>query len=69
MASIIASANIKYFWNKEYTDEYLEEQIKKLSRNFLKVSGESSNRVLFYDGFGLDTRGLAVKRVNLISLP
>lgn len=60
LAGIIASANIKYFWNQEYTDEYLEEQIKKLSRNFLKISGENSNWILFYDGFGLDTRGLAI---------
>ncbi len=60
LAAIIASANIKYLWNQEYVDEYLETQIKIISEQFVDVVGENHKWILFYDGFGLDTRGLAL---------
>lgn len=64
MAAIAAYANLSYNWNQFYTDDEIEQTICELSNAmFGEVSGEEWKKddgvVLFYDGFGLDTRGLA----------
>ena len=72
-AAINAYANLAYYWNQFYSDFEIETTICKLSDkiyskdctfcNFEMLSNEAykanENTVLFYDGFGLDTRGLA----------
>lgn len=68
LAAISVCGNILYDFNQVYTDEELESMLKKISTGILggnrsKESmhiSHSSKTVLFYDGFGLDTRGLAL---------
>lgn len=60
-------ANILYKYNQEYMDIELEKQIKYIGEKvkepiITKQKGNKgiSKRVIFYDGFGLDIRGLAL---------
>lgn len=54
-------AEIEYLYNQKYRDDYLEDILTEIAA----LSGveithkENNNCVLFYDGFGLDERGLA----------
>ena len=66
LAAIRCSAYTQYSFNQCYTDAFLEEKLKQIAAEMkpayqrqlsqLKADG---NTVLFYDGFGLDTRGVA----------
>ena len=57
------SAEIQYQWNQNYTDDRLEKCIAIMAEakktRFSKYHPQL-DVVLFYDGFGLDTRGLAL---------
>lgn len=71
IAAANACANIMYQWNQKYTDFYLEENVKALSRNLISSKFDRSeckkNVILFYDNFGLDTRGLALIYLKAIA--
>jgi len=61
-AMIAAISYILYHWNQIYVDDDLEKCIHILSHKFFSSSCNyiSQNKVvLFYDAFGLNTRGLA----------
>lgn len=67
LAAIAAAADILYSHNQTYTDEKLEQMLKIISGQLFGVpnweklkSYKDEKTVLFYDGFGLDTRGLAL---------
>lgn len=64
MAAIGVAADILYEYNQIYWDPQLEEMTAALSRKCLREPSppEKSEvrRVLFYDGFGFDGRGLAL---------
>lgn len=64
MAAIAAYAKMSYNWNQFYTDDEIEKTVCELSdAMFGYTSNEKTcandDSVMFYDGFGLDTRGLA----------
>ncbi len=66
MAAIAAFASLSYEWNQFYIDDEIENIICDISDEMLgnlkedeTWSCDGNNIVLFYDGFGLDTRGLA----------
>lgn len=61
---------ISYLWNQFYTDDELESQIRQLSEMAAKENevckGTRKESVLFYDGFGLDSRGLALNYLKAL---
>lgn len=66
-AAISAYCWLSYQWNQFYTDDEIEWAAQELSHKMLgdrtnskRPYNAASNTVLFYDGFGLDTRGLAL---------
>ena len=61
--ALTASGSIQYEFNQNYTDDVCENHIAKiveLYRNKLVSYDADDDVVLFYDSFGLDTRGLAL---------
>ncbi len=61
--AIRISADIQYKWNQRYTDDLLENCIQELvdrKKDSIANYEHRNNIILFYDGFGLDTRGLAL---------
>lgn len=58
---ISSCAQLLYETNLYYVDQDLENNLKMISKNFYKQECKccDSNSILFYDGFGLDNRGLA----------
>lgn len=55
-------ANLLYNYNQYYYDKDLEEYLEKISKSLLgdnQLKNINKDVVLFYDGFGLDKRGLA----------
>lgn len=73
MAAISVSANLQYQYNQSYTDEKIENMILLISRNMERKYQEridkieiNKNVILFYDGFGLDTRGVALMYLNAL---
>lgn len=67
MEALGACAELNYRWNQIYKDKYLEESIMSLKniyknkmRHLEKLTSYEEKSVLFYDGFGFDTRGLAL---------
>ncbi len=67
LAAINAYCGISYAWNQFYIDEEIETLVKKLSGILFSYKEQrvdewqkNSSTILFYDGFGLDTRGLAL---------
>lgn len=63
MAAIRAYAFLSYYWNQYYADDEIENAICNLSNILLpdyeNLKFSENNVVLFYDGIGFDTRGLA----------
>ncbi len=62
LAKLFNLAYLLYEYNQIYTDDDLEEDLKLLESTIIAdvISGElNENVVLFYDGFGLNGRGLA----------
>lgn len=55
-------ADILYNYNQNFVDDFLEKTIHKISEEILGSSQSievEHNKVVFYDGFGFDRRGLA----------
>lgn len=66
LGSISIVARILYLYNQYYLDEDLENGLSDIARQMrqayeteLSKFDKNNKRVLFYDGFGLDTRGYA----------
>lgn len=60
--AIIHWANATYLYNQIYTDDDIEGYLAQLEETIPaeKITGKTDDKlVLFYDSFGLDTRGLA----------
>lgn len=75
LQGIAVSSQLHYMWNQSYTNDKLEEQTCKLKEeisqqyNLFSKEDRNKNTILFYDGFGLDTRGLALIYLkNLVCL-
>ena len=75
LQGIAVSSQLHYKWNQSYTNDKLEEQTYKLKEkikkhyNLFNKEEINDNTILFYDGFGLDTRGLALIYLkNLVQL-
>lgn len=75
LQGIAVSAQLRYMWNQSYTNDKLEEQTyklkEKIKQKYKLFSKEDidENTILFYDVFGLDTRGLALIYLkNLVRL-
>ena len=64
--SIALSADILYKYNQYYTDDDLESMLQRISEKMVKpkyfsnYSQISNNTIVFYDGFGVDRRGIAI---------
>ena len=71
MSAITALAHIYYEKNQEYRNDCLEEALQKikceLKGRYCKKYNSKKNVVLFYDGMGQDTRGLALTYLKAIS--
>ena len=74
IAAISAGCGILYNFNQKYTDPDFEEGVVQVAQYYksvfekkLKHFSSDSNTVLFYDGFGLDTRGVAKMYINAIA--
>jgi len=75
LAAISTCANILYEYNQMYTDSELEDMLLTISKVVQPFSANSERReqnskkkILFYDGFGLDTRGVALVYMRGIAL-
>lgn len=73
LEAISACAELEYYWNQFYVDEYLEKALSDIRKRIIETprqQGESDKQtVLFYDGFGYDTRGLMLNYIDaLLSL-
>ena len=73
MAAIAYGTEILYEFNQKYTDTDFEDGVLRLAGYYKESHSEElngytseSNTVLFYDGFGMDIRG--VSKVNLNAL-
>lgn len=65
LAAISVCADLLYQWNQKYSDEFLEHSIEIIAKETKTatidtLSNVDKDIVLFYDNFGLDTRGLAL---------
>lgn len=64
LAAISVASSLLYSWNQRYVDNFLEESISKVAEgtitSTIRDADQKSDTILFYDCFGLDTRGLAV---------
>ncbi len=64
MAAISIGSFLLYSWNQRYTDESLENAIGMVAERTMTPEMEQlmpeGDVVIFYDSFGLDTRGLAL---------
>lgn len=70
MAALSACADIMYRMNQVYMDTDLEDMTKLLASKILNNYSNyepKSNMVIFYDGFGLDLRGLAITMTRAIA--
>lgn len=63
------ASEISYFYNQFYYDDDLENYLRVISKKFLHIDVHKSydrKTVLFYDGFGENTRGLALIYVKAL---
>lgn len=74
MAAISAGCGMIYYFNQKYTDADYEEAVIQIAQYFktlykkeLMNFSSNENTVLFYDGFGLDTRGVAKMYINALA--
>lgn len=58
---ITSMAKLEYSYNQKYNDIFLENILNRISKMYSKKINHTKDdkNVLFYDGFGLDSRGLA----------
>lgn len=73
LVAVSSAGLLLYDYNQVYTDECLEVILENLAEKIsIRYSRELSNfkadsqTVLFYDGFGLDTRGVAIMYLNAL---
>ena len=73
MAAVSVGCQILYEFNQRYTDDDFENGVIDIAAEFIrsftdKIQSFHSDRntVLFYDGFGLDTRGVAKMYLNAL---
>lgn len=72
LASISVCADLLYRWNQKYSDEFLEQSVEIIAKETRlaaidNLSNVDENVVLFYDNFGLDTRGLALIYIKALA--
>ena len=72
LKTISLSASLQYEINQWYVDLDIEKKLMPISRDVVDVSSDyghyvNSDTVLFYDGFGLDLRGLAITYTRAIA--
>lgn len=67
LAAVSSAAYMLYTYNQTYTDDEFEQLLQDISKRMLPERSiwrhdddAEDKTVLFYDGFGLDTRGLAL---------
>lgn len=73
LEAISACAELEYYWNQFYVDEHLEKLLSDMQKDVvetpLQKKGTNKQTILFYDGFGYDTRGLMLNYIDaLLSL-
>ena len=73
LACLAACSQVLYDYNQVYTDRELEDAAKALGnrmreehREALDAYEPTAGKVLFYDGFGLDSRGVAKMYLNAL---
>lgn len=70
MEAISVCAELEYYWNQFYVDDCLEKFLLDIQQHFkdesLSKKKLDSKTVLFYDGFGYDTRGLMLNYVDAL---
>lgn len=73
MSAISCAAKVMYDYNQFYTDDELEQYIDLITRKFkpdfqneLDHYEKENRTILFYDGFGMDTRGVAKMYLNAL---
>ena len=71
MAAISVGCQILYEYNQVYTDNDFENGVLKLANDLKKgrriaTENVDNNTVLFYDGFGLDVRGVSKMYLNAL---
>lgn len=73
LAAISFIGNYLYQYNQFYVEDELEGYLSNISdclKDIYKVNKyfETSQNIIFYDGFGLDTRGVALMYLNALGL-
>ena len=69
MQAMCAYANLLYHYNQEMTNNTIEDRINKYALKYGRKLDDWSvkeKKVVFYDGFGLDTRGLYLIYLNAL---
>lgn len=61
LEALTCRAKLQYTYNQDYKDDFIDSMVIKTSRlNRMTLNHKKDDKtVLFYDGFGLDVRGLA----------
>lgn len=71
LANLSAAAGILYQYNQRYTDVNIESELKKIAKFCENKSSyhykANIKKILYYDGFGLDTRGLTVNYLEALA--
>ena len=70
LEALAAKARILYLYNQEYKDDFIERKlidISLLTHSTTDKHLTDKETVLFYDGFGLDLRGLAYIYIKALS--
>ena len=68
LMAISAAAQISYEYNQFYVGTELEEMLAMIAEHMQEPDAEcvDHNRILFYDAFGFDTRGVALMYLNAL---
>lgn len=74
LSALSACANVLYEYNQKYKDDEVEDMLLVIGRQLLAIPDEFIPKdekpvktVLYYDGFGLDLRGLAANSTKIIA--
>lgn len=74
MATIAYGCNLLYQFNQKYMDSEFENGVVRIAADYQKKYADvmkhyksDSNTVLFYDGFGMDIRGVSKVNMNAIA--
>lgn len=73
LAAISSCADVLYQYNQRYKDDELEDMLIQIGNEVITIPDNQPGKadkkvqtVLFYDGFGLDLRGLAIQSTRAI---